>query len=351
MRHASLGGDFGDRLNDVGAVFLRSVVAAGGRGAFLTVVTDGQAATEVEDTHAGAFLHEADIHARCFIHRLADGADVRDLRALVIMQHAQAVEHAFFTQVIHDTHELGNIEAKDARITAAAAPMPGAFGAKAETYAERGSQAHFFAALEDEIELRRHFEHEDDLQAHFLRVEGEIDELLILVAIAHDVGLRVVHVGQRGDQFRLAAGFETVVIFAAVTGDLLDDFLLLIDLDGIHAAIDALIFAFPDRRREAFIQFVDASAQQIAEAHEHRELRAAFAQAFDDRCERDGLRLLAVLQIYHDLTRLRDVEVFMSPFADAIQLGAVFCGPLRCFHCGLRGVGFQGPRLCGQIGK
>ena len=223
--------------------------------------------------------------------------------------------------------------------------MPGAFGAEAEAHAERGAQAHFFAALKNKIEFRRHFEHEDDLQAHLLRVEREVDELLILVAVAHDVGLRVVHIGQRGDEFRLAAGLKTVVIFAAIARDLLDDFLLLIDLDGIHAAIDALIFSFPDRGGEAFIQFVDASAQQITEAHEHRKLRAAFAQAFDDGSEGNRLRFLAVLQIHHDFARLRDVEVIVSPFADAIQLGAVVSGPWGCFHCGVRGLGFQGPRL------
>jgi hypothetical protein len=52
----------------------------------------------------------------------------------------------------------------------------------------------FFAALEDEIQLRGHLEHEDDLQAHLLRIERQVDELLVLVAIADDVGLRVVHV-------------------------------------------------------------------------------------------------------------------------------------------------------------
>jgi hypothetical protein len=85
-------------FDDVGAVFAGAVVAAGLRGAFEAVVADGETAAEVEDAHASAFLDEAAIDACGFGDGLADGADVGDLRALVVVEHAQAVEHAFFPQ-------------------------------------------------------------------------------------------------------------------------------------------------------------------------------------------------------------------------------------------------------------
>ena len=53
------------------------------------------------------------------------------------------------------------------------------------------------------MQLAGHFENEDDAQAHFLGVQGEVDEFFIFVTIANDVGLRIVHVGQSGDQFGL----------------------------------------------------------------------------------------------------------------------------------------------------
>lgn len=111
---AGFTGDFGDGFDDVGAVFLGAVVAAGFGGAFEAVVADGEAAAEVEDAHAGAFLDEADVDAGGFGDGLADGADVGDLRALVVVEHAKAVEHAFFTKVVDDMHELGDVEAEDA---------------------------------------------------------------------------------------------------------------------------------------------------------------------------------------------------------------------------------------------
>ena len=295
VRYSSLGSDFGDGLDDVGAVFLGAVVAAGFGGAFETVVADGEAAAEVEDAHAGAFLNEADVNARGLSDGLADGADVWNLRALVIVQHAEAVEHAALAQVIDHVHELGDVEAEDAGIAAGAAPVAGAFSAEAEANAEGGADAHLFRALKDEVELGGHFENEDDLQAHFLRVEREVDELLVLVAIAHDVGLWVVHVAEGGDELGLAAGLQAVMILAAIAGDLLNHFLLLVHLDGVNATIDALVFAFLDGGGEAFIELVDAPAQEIAETDEEGELGAALAEAFDDGGEGDGLGLLAVL--------------------------------------------------------
>jgi hypothetical protein len=163
--------------------------------------------------------------------------------------------------------------------------VAGALGAEAEAHAERGPHAHLLRAFEDQIELGGHFEHEDDLQAHLLRIQRQIDELLVFVTIAHDVGLRVVHVGQRGDELRLAAGLEAVVILAAIAGDLLDDLLLLVHLDRIHTAIDALILALCDGGGKAFVQLVDAAAEQITETDEQRKLCAALPQITHDAGE------------------------------------------------------------------
>lgn len=329
MGDSSFTGDFGDGFDDVGAVFLGTVVAAGLGGAFEAVVADGETAAEVEDAHAGAFLDEADVDAGGFGDGLADGADVGDLGALVVVEHAEAVEHAFFTKVVDDVHELGDVQAEDGGVTAGASPVAGAFGGEAEADAEGGADAHFFAALEDEFELAGHFQDHDDLEAHFLGVEGEVDELFVFVTVADDVGLRVVHVGEGGDEFGFAAGFEAVVVFAAVAGDFLDDFLLLIDLDGVNAPIDALVFGFFDGGVEAFVEFINAPAEEVAEAEEDGELGAAFAEAAGDLDEADGFGGVAVFEVHDDLAFSVDVEVAMAPLAHAIHLGAFFDAPRR----------------------
>ena len=334
MRHARLRRHLRDRLDHVGAVFFGPVVAARSARALLAVVADRQTAAEIEDAHASALLHEAHIHTRGLGHRLADRADVRDLRTLVVMKHAQAIEHALVTQMIHHLHELRDVQAENARITAAAAPVACALRAQAEADAQRRPHAHFFAALKDELQLRRHLQHQNHLQAHLLRIQRQIDELLVLVAIAHDVGLRVVHVGQRRDELWLAASFEAIVILPAVAGDLLDHLLLLVHLDRVNTAVNALILRLGDRGGKTLVQFVDATAQQIAKTHQQRELRAALAQIMHDGCQRHGLGLGLVLQIDDHIALPGDVEVSMSPFADAVEISGLFGGPGGCFHFG-----------------
>ena len=117
------------------------------------------------------------------------------------------------------------------------------------------------------------------------------------------------------------------MVFAAVAGDFLDDFLLLIDLDGVDAAIDALVFGFLDGGVEAFVEFVDAPAEEVAEAEEDGELCAAFAEAAGDLDEADGFGGVAVFEVHDDLAFGVDVEVAMAPLANAVHVGAFFDAP------------------------
>ena len=67
----------------------------------------------------------------------------------------------------------------------------------------------------------------------------DANEGAILVTVANDQALRILVHGQRGDQFRFAAGFETKMKLLAGIDDFLDHFAQLIDLDRENAAITA----------------------------------------------------------------------------------------------------------------
>jgi hypothetical protein len=101
----------------------------------------------------------------------------------------------------------------------------------------------------------------------------------------------------------------------------------LIDLDGVNAAIDALVFGFFDGGVEAFVEFIDAPAEEVAKAKENGELGAAFAEAAGDLDEADGFGGFAVFEVHDDLAFRVDVEIAMAPLADAIHLGAFFDAP------------------------
>ena len=125
--------------------------------------------------------------------------------------------------------------------------MTGTLGGKADADAEIGQDAELARTFEDEVEFARHFQHQHNAQSHLLCLQRKVDEFLVLVAIADEVGLGIVHVGERGNELGLGTGFEAVMIFFPEFRDLLDDLALLVDLDRIDAAVFAAVLGFPDR--------------------------------------------------------------------------------------------------------
>jgi len=59
--------------------------------------------------------------------------------------------------------------------------------------------------------------------------QREIDELLVLVAVADDVATIGIEIGQRDQEFGLAPGLQTMAVARPDPGNLLDHRALLID--------------------------------------------------------------------------------------------------------------------------
>ena len=64
--------------------------------------------------------------------------------------------------------------------------------------------------------------------------------------------------GQDGQQFGLGAGLQAEVVGLAEIQDFLDDMPLLIDLDGVDAAVHALVAVFGDGGLKSIVDFADA---------------------------------------------------------------------------------------------
>ena len=119
--------------------------------------------------------------------------------------------------------------------------MSPAFRGKPDANAEQRLDLETGGAFHDQWQFVRHFEDDDHLESHFDGAEGEVDELAVLVAVADDEGLGVVHVGERGEQFRFAAGLESVMKGAPEARHLADHLVLLVDLDWIDSAVASLV--------------------------------------------------------------------------------------------------------------
>ena len=249
-------------------------------------------------------------------------------------------------QVVEQPHELREREPERAAVAGGIGPMTAAFGGEADAHAEQWFDAEGGGAFHDQGQFIGHFEDDDDLQAHFAGAEGEVDELTIFVAIADDEGLGVVHVGQGGEEFRFTAGLEAVLELASEAGYFADDLVLLIDLDGVDAAVLATIILFSDGASERDIEFLDARVQDVAEAEQQRHLQigVGFFQVAHQAGDADAGDVAAFLwfQIGADLTGVIDGKVTGAPAVDTVEVAGFLDGP-RCFlgrgRAGRSGVG------------
>jgi len=91
------------------------------------VVVHPEAAAEVEVAHRRPLLLERHVVAAGLEHPVANVADVRDLRAEVVMQQMQAVEQLVLAQRVDQLDDLRRRKTKDAagpRSTRSSAPRP-----------------------------------------------------------------------------------------------------------------------------------------------------------------------------------------------------------------------------------
>ena len=133
---------------------------------------------------------------------------------------------------------------------------------------------------------------------------------------------------QPGEQFRLAADFQAELERLAGVENLLHDLAKLVDLDGKHAAIPALVIVFRDGGAEGLIDGFDAMAQNVLKPDEQREFQPARLGLLGH--VRQIHRHAGVLQrARHDVPGFVDVEILRAPAMDVVQVARRFNVPGR----------------------
>ena len=327
VRHLLLVEDAHDGFHDVGAVFVQIVVARRDVIGVRAVVVHGQTAAQVKVAHGRAFLHQAHIKARAFHDAGADIADVGDLRAQVVVQQAEAVQHVAGLELVHHVHDLGRGKAEGGALAAGVGPVAAGLDRELGAHADVGADAQFTAAGEQNVQFAGHLQHEEQVEAQALGLQAQVDELLILVAVADDAGFGIAHQGDGGDELRLGAHFQTVMVAGAELGDLFHHLLLLVDLDGEDAAVLALIVQVLDGLAEGLVQAGDTGVQDVFHAQQHGHVIAAFTQAGDDLRYGD-LRALWALRADDHVPFIGHRKKAGSPVADTVQFDGIFHPPL-----------------------
>jgi hypothetical protein len=223
---------------------------------------------------------------------------------------------------------LGGGQTELREVTAGLLPATGAARRQPGADAERRLDLHALGDAVDLVELGWLLDDEDHRAAHLRREERGLDVLLVLVAVADDQGFLVGVDRHDREELRLAAGLEPVMERPPELDDLLDDGAVLVDLDRIHAAVLALVAVLADRAVEGAAEQLDASAQDVAEAQQDRQLDAARDQLGDQLLHVDHAGAGRVATRLHDeVARVVHAEVAASPARDVVRVVGVGGSP------------------------
>ena len=245
------------------------------------------------------------------------------------MQHLEPAEAPPLAETLDRLNELGEVEAEGTFFSARLCPLPSAFGGKLDPHADDRLDPEGGRALLNDAEFVRHLKHQHHPQAHELSVEGEVDEFLILVAVADEERVGIFEIGESRHQFGFASDFESVMKATAISGDLFRDLLLLVHLDREDAAIGAAVFQIADGLGEAVIEFLDAALEDAGKTKEQRRTDPAgieFVEQLRD-ANRMGRARGAIGEVDDDLTPARNGIISGSPVIDAVGLGGLFDRP------------------------
>ena len=133
-------------------------------------------------------------------------------------------------------------------------------------------------------------------------------------------------VRQRRHQLGLGAALQAHVPGLAGVEHLLHDFVELVDLDGIHAAIDVAVAGLGDGGGEGLVQPPHPRAQHVLEADQHREAGVAAADLGHDLHDVDG-ELVLRERAHGGMALLVDEEEVLAPGIESIELGGALGGP------------------------
>ncbi len=183
----------------------------------------------------------------------------------------------------------------------------------------------FSAYFRIEVELGVFFDHGDDVAADLAGQHHHLDVLVVLEAVADDRRL-VIGDGHDRQQLGLGTGLQAEAVFPAVVVDLFDDVALLVDLDGVDAAVAALVVVLGDGGLESVLKFQELVAEDFAEANEDGRIDAAQNQRIDQLFQVDGAGGVAS-RMHQHVSLFADREIAFAPAGDVEGLAGLGDAP------------------------
>jgi hypothetical protein len=288
MGERVLVGGVGDRVDHVVGVFLHRVVHGACRGGTRSVVVHAQASADVHEFHGNAHLAQLAVELRHFAQAALDLADVGDLAAQVEVDEFDTIRQAFGGGHLDGLDELRGVETELALVAARLLPLADPERRQLDAQPDVGAHVELARQTRDEGQFVELLDDQEDPLAHLLGQQRQLDEVLVLVAVAHDQGFGVVLDGQHGVEFGLGSRLEADVELLAVLHDLFQHRALLVDLDGVHVEVLGLEAVFLGGLLEAVEDLLDAVVEDVGESQQHRRREVAQFQVLHDLDEVDA---------------------------------------------------------------
>ncbi|CDF22979.1 unknown [Prevotella sp. CAG:617] len=237
----------------------------------------------------------------------------------------ETVAHAHFLEHFERLEQFAGIKAELRHVAAALLPLSGTGSGQLDADTQIGAHAQLFGRAGNDFELRQFFNHQEHAFPHFLSQQGQLNKILVLVAVADNQAVAV-HVGsQDGMQLGLAARLKTEIVFFSVADDFLYHRAHLIDLDGVYNKVLPLEVILLGRLIEAGRGLFNPIVQDVGKTHQHRSRDVTLGQIRNQFLQVNAHIILA--RRYVNMALFVDAEVIDTPSSDVVEFLRVFNSP------------------------
>jgi hypothetical protein len=203
-------------------------------------------------------------------------------------------------------------------LAAARRPFPGTLGGEPHANSNHRFHAHFLGDAKDFPQFLDLLHHHDDFLPQLAPQQAILDEKRIFVSVANDQTFRITMHRERGDQFRLAPGFESKMIRAPGIRNLFHHLAQLVHLDRENAPIRILVARFRDRGGECLVDRLHPVAQEILEAQHQRKSEPALF-GIRDHIHQIDFRVGGSRRLDLNIALLVDRKIARPPAVDIVE--------------------------------
>jgi hypothetical protein len=197
------------------------------------------------------------------------------LAAKVKMQQNKRVAGFRVFQSFDEFDEFRQRYAELRTVSAGVRPFAGTAGSEPDAHAELRLAVGLRRERHQLLELAEFLHDRHDVLAESLCRDDQRKHRAILDPVADQERFVGDKVRQRCDELRFRAALEAETVWFAGIEYFFDDFVKLVDLDRVHAAVNVLVYGVLDRLSKCFVQSSHACTQYILEAQQQRELDVA----------------------------------------------------------------------------